>query len=76
MDLKNKPAWYWERNPNGTVPILEQNGHVIYESTATCEWLDDVFPHCRLTPGDPYVTAKDRMLLEYFSKVTLILVLS
>lgn len=71
VDMNDKPDWYWARNPEGRVPILEQGGgHVIYESTATCEWLDDVYTHSRLTPADPYVKARDRMMLEYFSNIT------
>ena len=70
INLSSKPAWFLERNPVGTVPVLEKDGHVIYESTACCEWLDDVYPGHRLTPSDPWVKAKDRMLLEYFGKIT------
>ena len=28
VNLKKKPAWFFERNPNGTVPILESNDGV------------------------------------------------
>jgi len=70
IDLSKKPTWFWDRNPNGTVPILERGGQVVYESTACCEWLDDLYPQIRLTPTDPFIKAKDRILLETFSKIT------
>jgi len=69
IDLANKPDWFWERNPEGTVPILEKGGQVVTESTACCDWLDDVYTHNRLTPRDPYIKARDRILLEYFSHI-------
>ncbi|XP_012942204.1 glutathione S-transferase omega-1 [Aplysia californica] len=70
IHLGSKPSWFWERNPLGTVPVLEKGDQVVYESTATCEWLDDLYPHNGLTPTDPYVKARDRILLEYFGKIT------
>lgn len=70
VDLLSKPTWFWERNPLGTVPILEKGDQVIYESTATCEWLDDLHTNNRLTSSDPYIKAKDRILLEYFGKIS------
>ncbi|XP_005105950.1 glutathione S-transferase omega-1 [Aplysia californica] len=70
IDLSSKPSWFFEKNPLGTVPVLEKGDKIIYESTATCEWLDDVYPHNRLTPSDPYIKARDRMILEYYGKIT------
>ncbi|KAK6982294.1 glutathione S-transferase omega-1 [Biomphalaria glabrata] len=70
IHLLKKPDWFLEKNPNGTVPVLELDNKIIYESTATCEWLDDVYTQNRLQPTDPYVKAWDRILLEYFGKVT------
>jgi len=69
INLADKPSWFWEKNPEGTVPVLEKGDHVITDSTATCDWLDDMYPCHRLTPCDPYVKARDRMLLEYFGNI-------
>ncbi|XP_055892643.1 glutathione S-transferase omega-1-like isoform X2 [Biomphalaria glabrata] len=69
VNLVDKPEWFFEKNPLGLVPTLELDDKIIYESTATCEWLDDVYTQNRLQPTDPYVKAWDRILLEYFGKV-------
>ncbi|XP_059179580.1 glutathione S-transferase omega-1-like [Physella acuta] len=70
LDLQNKPDWFLKKNPEGTVPTLELDDKVMWESTATSEWLDDVYPQNKLQASDPYIRALDRMLLEYSSKVT------
>ncbi|RXM29363.1 Glutathione S-transferase omega-1 [Acipenser ruthenus] len=44
-------------------------GQVIYESPITCEYLDEVYAGNKLIPTDPYETAKQKMLVENFSKV-------
>ncbi|XP_060067079.1 glutathione S-transferase omega-1-like [Ylistrum balloti] len=69
VDLKEKPEWFLERNPLGLVPVLEQDDKIIYESAVTCDYLDDVYPENKLTPSDPYSKARDRILMEMFSKL-------
>uniref|UniRef100_A0A8C9G0P0 Glutathione S-transferase omega n=1 Tax=Pavo cristatus TaxID=9049 RepID=A0A8C9G0P0_PAVCR len=70
INLKNKPDWIFEKNPDGLVPILETSkGQLIYESPITCEYLDEAFPGRKLMPSDPYERAFQKMLLEHFSKV-------
>ncbi|XP_057277062.1 glutathione S-transferase omega-1-like [Pezoporus wallicus] len=71
INLKNKPDWFFEKNPFGLVPVLETSkGQLIYESPITCEYLDDAFPGKKLMPSDPYERAFQKMLLEHFSKIT------
>jgi len=70
IDLGNKPGWFFEKNPEGKVPVLEKGSQIVWESTATSDWLDDAYPSPRLTPSDPYTKARDRMMLEYFSNIT------
>uniref|UniRef100_A0A8B9P906 Glutathione S-transferase omega n=1 Tax=Apteryx owenii TaxID=8824 RepID=A0A8B9P906_APTOW len=71
INLKNKPDWFFEKNPFGLVPVLETSkGQLIYESPITCEYLDEAFPGKKLLPLDPYERAFQKMLLEYFSKLT------
>ncbi|KAI7805428.1 glutathione S-transferase omega-1-like [Triplophysa rosa] len=70
INTKEKPAWFLEKNPNGTVPVLETaSGQVIYESPITCEYLEEVFPQKKLCPADPFERAQHKMLLENYSKV-------
>ncbi|NWR03240.1 GSTO1 transferase, partial [Paradoxornis webbianus] len=74
INLKNKPEWYFEKNPSGLVPVLETSkGQLIWESPITCEYLDEAFPGKKLMPADPYERACQKMLLEDFSKITSLL---
>uniref|UniRef100_A0A6J0T7Z8 Glutathione S-transferase omega n=1 Tax=Pogona vitticeps TaxID=103695 RepID=A0A6J0T7Z8_9SAUR len=70
INLKNKPDWFFEKNPSGLVPVLETSkGQLIYESPITCEYLDEAYPEKKLYPTDPYEKAYQKMLLEHFSKI-------
>jgi len=69
VHLKKKPDWFLARNPLGLVPVLEQDDKVVYESTATMDYLDDLHPTPRLQPRDAYRKAWDRILCEYFGKL-------
>ncbi|XP_029466198.1 glutathione S-transferase omega-1-like [Rhinatrema bivittatum] len=74
VNLINKPGWFLEKAPLGLVPVLEtEKGQVIYESLITCDYLDESYPGKKLTPEDPYEKAKQKMLLEHFSKVVTLL---
>lgn len=71
INLKDKPDWYFEKNPLGLVPTLENGrGQVIYESPITCDYLDEVYTDKKLVPADPFQKAEQKMMLENFSKVT------
>lgn len=70
INLKNKPEWFFEKNPFGLVPVLENTqGHLITESVITCEYLDEAYPEKKLFPDDPYEKACQKMTFELFSKV-------
>ncbi|XP_053439154.1 glutathione S-transferase omega-1 [Nycticebus coucang] len=70
INLKNKPEWFFTKNPSGLVPVLENSkGQLIYESAITCEYLDEAYPGKRLLPEDPYEKACQKMVFELFSKV-------
>ncbi len=70
INLKDKPDWFLEKNPSGTVPVLEtSSGQVIYESPITCDYLDEVYPEKKLLPSDPFERAQQKMLLDHYSKV-------
>lgn len=70
VNLKNKPSWLFEKNPLGKVPILEQNGKLMFESLAVCDYLDEVYPNPPLHPSDPWQKGVDKMFVEVFSKVS------
>ncbi|KFO32347.1 glutathione S-transferase omega-1 [Fukomys damarensis] len=71
INLKNKPEWFFKKNPLGLVPVLENSqGQLICESVITCEYLDEAYPGKKLLPEDPYEKACQKMTLELFSKVS------
>ena len=45
-------------NPQGLVPTLEIDGHVIGQSLAIIDYLDARFPEPRLVPTDPFARAE------------------
>ncbi|MFT5692024.1 MAG: glutathione S-transferase [Oceanicoccus sp.] len=51
-------------NPNGVVPTLEDNGHILIESTLINEYLDDAYPQVPLKPA----SAADRHQMRLFCK--------
>ena len=63
MNIKDKPDWFIERNPLGLVPVLEINNKVVYESKVCNEYLDDVYPEKKLQPSDPYIKARQSILM-------------
>lgn len=52
---------YLRLNPNGVVPTLVHDGHVVIESTVICEYLDDLWPETPLRPRDPYARSRMRL---------------
>ena len=54
IDLSDRPAWLYAKNPSGTVPVLEEDGgFVLPESLVIMEYLDERFPEPPLWPADP-----------------------
>lgn len=61
----------------GKVPALElEDGTVLYESTIIADYLDEKFSQNHLHPKDPLQKAKDRILVEQFTKVKYYLVVN
>jgi glutathione S-transferase len=64
---------YWEqsadflrRNPAGMVPILRLDGKNYTESTAICEYLEDLYPTPELMPKDTAEKYEVRRLANWF----------
>jgi maleylpyruvate isomerase len=49
-------------NPQGLVPALEHDGHVLTQSPAIIEWLEERYPTPPLLPGNPEERARVRAL--------------
>jgi len=62
MGGENRRAPYTDKNPAGQLPALElDNGAVIAETTAICEYLEDVQPQPPLIGATPEERAETRM---------------
>jgi stringent starvation protein A len=71
IDLADRPAWIYEKNPTGRVPVLEEeDGFVLPESRVIMEYLDERFPEPPLLPADPADRAAARLLLERFDDLS------
>jgi maleylacetoacetate isomerase len=53
---------FLELNPQGLVPALEDDGHVISQSLAIVEYLDEKYPNPPLLPTDPVARARVRSM--------------
>lgn len=65
IDLANKPDWYHEVLPSGKVPLLEHDGHRIWESDIICEYLEEAFDGPEFMPRDPGRKAEVRLLVNW-----------
>jgi glutathione S-transferase len=68
IDLANRPAWLYEKNPSGRVPVLEEDGLCVPESVVIMELLDERFPDPPLLPADPAERALVRLAVWRFEE--------
>ncbi len=54
---------YRSLNPQGLVPVLDHDGHVLTQSMAICEYLDECFKPYPLLPANPLERAWVRSLV-------------
>jgi glutathione S-transferase len=68
IDLSDRPAWLYAKNPSGRVPVLEEDGGglVLPESPVIMEYLEERFPAPPLWPADPAERALGRLWLDRF----------
>ena len=66
IDLRDRPAWIYEKNPSGKVPVLEEDGWVLPESAVISEFLNERYPEVPLWPDDPGERAAGRLLVFRF----------
>jgi glutathione S-transferase len=67
IDLDDRPAWMYEKNQTGRVPVYEEDeGLVLPESDVIMEYLDERYPEPALWPADPAERALGRLWLQRF----------
>ena len=64
IDLDDRPAWLYEKNPLGKVPVLEEDGFVLPESLVINEYLEERYPDPPLWPADAAERALGRLRIE------------
>jgi glutathione S-transferase len=70
IDLDDRPAWIYEKNPLGRVPVLEEDTFVLAESAVIDEYLDERYPEPPLWPADPAERALGRLLVFRFDALS------
>jgi stringent starvation protein A len=63
IDLGDRPAWIYGKNPTGKVPVLEEDDWCLPESAVIDEYLEERFPEPPLLPADPAASAAARLLV-------------
>jgi len=67
IDLDDRPAWLYEKNPLGRVPVYEEDGgFVLPESEVIMEYLEERYPEPALWAADPAERALGRLWLQRF----------
>jgi glutathione S-transferase len=67
VDLDDRPAWMYEKNATGRVPVYEEDeGLVLPESEVIMEYLEERYPEPPLWPADPAERAEGRLWLKRF----------
>jgi glutathione S-transferase len=68
LDLKKmeqKRPEFLKLNPYGKVPVINDNGKILFESCIINEYLDEQYPNPPFMPQDPYLRGRVRVLTDY-----------
>jgi glutathione S-transferase len=69
IDLGDRPAWLYDKNPLGRVPVYEEDeGLVLPESRVIMEYLEERYPEPALMPPDAAERALVRLQMERFDQ--------
>src|SRR6476646_4630349 len=66
IDLRDRPAWLYEKNPLGKVPVIEEDAFVLPESEVIMEYFEERYPEPALLPADPAARALARLRVHRF----------
>lgn len=61
IDLSDRPAWIYEKNPKGRVPVVEEDGWALPESAVIMEYLEERHPEPALLAADAADRARARL---------------
>lgn len=61
VDLEDRPAWIYEKNSTGRVPVVEEDGWTLPESAVIMEYLEERYPDPPLLAADPADRALARL---------------
>lgn len=62
---EQKSPDFLKLNPYGKIPVLIEDGKVLFESCIINEYLDEKYPNPPLMPKDPYLRGRGRVLVDY-----------
>ncbi len=62
---EQKRPEFLKLNPYGKVPVINDNGQILFESCIINEYLDEQYPNPPLMPKDPYLRGRGRVLVDY-----------
>jgi glutathione S-transferase len=68
VDLADRPAWLYGKNPRGKVPVLEEDTFCLPESAVIMEYLEERYPEPPLLPADPAERALARLAVGLFDE--------
>ena len=61
IDLTDRPAWIYEKNATGRVPVVEEDAWILPESAVIMEYLEERYPEPALLAADPAERALARL---------------
>ncbi len=61
IDLRDRPAWIYEKNATGRVPVIEEDAWILPESAVIMEYLEERYPEPPLLAVDPADRALARL---------------
>jgi glutathione S-transferase len=70
VDLADRPAWIYEKNRKGRVPVLEEDTFLLAESAVINEYLEERYPDPPLLPADAAERSLARLLVFRFDDLS------